>query len=150
MAIEIEHKYKVINDSYISLITKELHIIQGYISRDKNRTVRVRLCDDEGYITIKGLTTNDTRSEFEYKIPANDAKTMLNELCVKPLIDKTRNIVMFDGNRWEIDVFHSELEGLIIAEIEIPYSEYQYSLPPFLGENVTNNPLYYNSNIGNQ
>lgn len=149
MATEIEHKFAVKNDSYKSRIEKKFGIIQGYLSRDKDRTVRVRIIGDEAFLTIKGITIGCSRSEFEYPIPVSDALIIIEDMCLKPLIEKTRNIVMHDGDKWEIDEFHGDMDGLVLAEIEIPYKEYKYSIPSFVGENVTNNPLYYNSNIGN-
>ena len=122
-------------------------IKQGYLCKDKERTVRIRIMDEKAFITIKGETHGDTRAEYEYPISSNDAKSMLDTLCIKPIIEKTRYIVPFKGNNWEIDMFKGFLEGLILAEIEIPSSEYKYDIPPFIGKNVTNDPRYYNSNF---
>jgi adenylate cyclase len=147
MSKEIEHKYLLIDDSYKSLVSDRLHIIQGYISRDKNHTVRVRIVNDRAVITLKGANKGDTRAEFEYPVPVADAEEMLANLCEPPVIEKYRNIVIFSGNRWEIDEFQGALKGLVMAEIEIPSSDYQYAIPPFIGKNVTNDARYYNSNL---
>lgn len=147
MAKEIEHKYLVTNDSYKKDCTEIHNIFQGYLSKEKSRTIRVRLIDKNGYLTVKGANKGDTRSEFEYPIPYEDVIEMLQTLCKHPIIEKTRHIVYFEGNKWEIDIFHGLLEGLEVAEIEIPYSDYEYSLPSFVGKNVTGDPRYYNSNM---
>lgn len=147
MATEIEHKYLVINDEYKTLATKQIHICQGYLSKDKERTVRIRLANDKAFLTIKGKNTGDTRAEYEYFIPANEAKEILQHLCLTPIIEKTRHIVEHNGNTWEIDEFHGALDGLTLAEIELPSSEYKYDIPPFIGKNVTNDARYYNSNL---
>lgn len=147
MAIEIEHKYLVTNDSFKDFATTSTYICQGYLSKDKERTVRVRIADDTAYITIKGKNSGDTRLEYEYSIPLNDARQILDTLCVKPIIEKIRHLVEYKGNTWEIDEFKGVLDGLVLAEIELPSSEYKYDIPPFIGKNVTNDSRYYNSNL---
>lgn len=150
MATEIEHKYIVIDNSYREFVSQSINIFQGYLSKDKERTVRIRIANDKAFITIKGKTMGDTRAEFEYPIPVDDALTMLKELCVQPIIEKTRHIVLYNGNTWEIDEFKGTLAGLTLAEIEIPSSQYKYDIPPFVGKNVTNDARYYNSNLLDQ
>ena len=147
MATEIEHKYLVIDNSYKALACERHGITQGYLSRERGRTVRVRLVDDHAVITIKGMNQGATRREFEYPIPVDDARQLL-ELCEPPIIEKTRHIVMDHSNRWEVDEFHGSLEGFTLAELEIPSEDYRYPLPCFVGENVTDNPQYYNSQLG--
>ena len=147
MPKDIEHKYLVINNSFKEYATKSIAIYQGYLSKDKERTVRVRTANDLAFITVKGKNIGDTRLEFEYPIPFDEASTLLKQLCITPIIEKTRYIVEYNGNTWEIDEFKGALEGLILAEIEIPSSEYKYDIPPFIGKNVTNDVRYYNSNL---
>lgn len=147
MATEIEHKYLVINNNYKSQATACKHICQGYLSKDKERTVRVRISDKNAFITIKGKNTGDTRTEFEYSIPHDEARILLDTICIQPIIEKYRHIVEYNGNTWEVDEFKGALEGLTLAEIEIPSSEYKYDIPPFIGKNVTNDSRYYNSNL---
>jgi adenylate cyclase len=147
MPKEIEHKYLVINNSFKEYATKSIAIYQGYLSKDKERTVRVRTANNLAFITVKGKNIGDTRLEFEYPIPFDEASTLLKQLCITPIIEKTRYIVEYNGNTWEIDEFKGALEGLILAEIEIPSSEYKYDIPPFIGKNVTNDVRYYNSNL---
>lgn len=147
MGIEIEHKYLVKDDSYKRLSDNNSTIRQGFLSRDPERTVRVRVRDDQGFITIKGKGDGAAHPEFEYAIPLDDAVRLMS-LCEPPVIEKTRYIVMHDGNRWEVDEFHGSLEGLVIAELEVPSEDYRFSLPPFVGREVTGNPKYYNSQLG--
>lgn len=146
MALEIEHKYLVIDDSYKSLAYQKVEIRQGYLNRLPERTVRVRTVDNKGFLTVKGKNTGDVRHEYEYEIPFGDAKEMLS-MCEPGIIEKTRYKVRYDNLTWEIDDYHGNRKGLTVAEIEIPYSGYEYKRPAFIGENVTGNPLYYNSNI---
>ena len=147
MATEIEHKYLVINNNYKNQATACKHICQGYLSKDKERTVRVRISDKNAFITIKSKNTGDTRMEFEYSIPHDEARILLDTICIQPIIEKYRHIVEYNGNTWEVDEFKGALEGLTLAEIEIPSSEYKYDIPPFIGKNVTNDSRYYNSNL---
>ncbi len=147
MSVEIEHKYLVTDDAYKQLSSSVKHIIQGYLSKDKERTVRIRIADGNAYLTIKGKNEGDTRAEFEYTIPIDDAHILLNTLCIKPIIEKFRYIVVYEGNKWEIDEFKGALCGLTLAEIELPASDYKYDIPPFIGKNVTNDARYYNSNL---
>lgn len=146
MGVEIEHKYLVRDDSYREMASSSEDICQGYLCRVPERTVRVRTRGERGYITVKGKNRGDSRLEFEYEIPYCDAKEMLS-LCEPPLLDKTRYLVEFDGHTWEVDEFHGKLQGLVTAEIELPASETDYTLPPFIGENVTGDSRYYNSNL---
>ena len=145
MGKEIEHKYLVISDEYKHLSDRHFFIRQGYLSRDPERVVRIRVAGDKAYITVKGITTEDSRLEFEYPIQVHDAEEML-DLCVPPVIRKTRYIVPYKGFIWEVDEFESP-RRFTLAEIELPSSDTRYVLPPFVGENVTGNPAYYNSTL---
>lgn len=146
MAFEIEHKYLVKDESYKEMASRKIHILQGYLNRNPERTVRVRMADDKGFITVKGLSKGDTRLEFEYEIPAEDARCLM-EMCEKPVIEKIRYVVPFEGFMWEVDEFMSPREGLVTAEIELPSSDTMYTLPDFIGEDVTGNPAFYNSSL---
>lgn len=149
MGLEIEHKYLVKDDSYKKMSVKNDLIIQGYISRDKNRTVRIRVINDEAFVTIKGDTCIDRRAEYETPISKNDAMEIIKNLCIPPIIEKIRYIVEHEGKKWEVDEFHGNLKGLVIAEIELKSSDEKYSVPSFIGNNVTGDPRYYNSNLDN-
>ena len=147
MAIEIEHKYLVIGDTYRHDACEKSEIVQGFLSRDPERTVRVRMRDGKGFITVKGKGNGAAHPEFEYEVPADDAVRLL-DLCEPPVIVKTRYIVMHEGNRWEVDEFHGDLQGLVIAELEVLSEDYQFPLPIFIGQEVTGDPRYYNSQLG--
>lgn len=147
MGLEIEHKYLVTSDSYKSAAYEKHEISQGYLSREKGRTVRVRTWDDKAFLTIKGKNTGLARPEFEYEIPYDDAVQML-ALCPPPVIRKTRHIVLHEGNKWEVDEFHDTLSGLVLAELEVPNENYRFSLPDFVGKEVSDNHRYFNSNLG--
>ena len=145
MAHEIEHKYLVTDDSFLAMSSGSHHIMQGYLSRVPERVVRIRLRDDRGFITVKGRNQGDTRLEFEYEVPLDDARQMLT-LCEGKIIEKTRYMVPFGGFMWEVDRFTSPVD-MTVAEIELPSSDTAYPLPPFIGTNVTGDPRYYNSNL---
>lgn len=147
MAKEIERKFLVTNDSFKTMATQRMFIKQGYLSLRKESTVRIRINNDNAYLTIKGITQGHSRDEWEYPIPTKDADAMLEKCIDGRIIEKFRYIVFFNGNKWEIDEFLGEDSGLILAEIELETEEQQFVLPPFIGEEVTNNPQYYNSSI---
>ena len=144
MAQEIERKF-LINDPRIVDSLAGERLTQGYLSHDKNATVRVRIAGTRGWLTIKGKTVGATRSEFEYPVPEQDARQMLDELCGAGVIDKTRYRLPQGALCWEIDVFHGDNDGLIVAEIELPSEDTPFDKPDWLGEEVTGDPRYYNS-----
>lgn len=146
MGKEIERKFLLKDDSFMEMATTSYDIRQGYLSKDVERTVRVRIKGDKGYLTIKGKTENIERLEFEYEIPVDEARQLL-ELALPGEIEKQRYIVPFQGFKWEVDIFHGRLEGLKIAEIELPSSETVFTLPPFVDREVSDDPAYYNSNL---
>jgi adenylate cyclase len=144
MPNEIERKFLVTGDGWRA--GKSTRYTQGYLSRDKGRTVRVRLGGDKAFITIKGESTNVTRQEFEYPIPAADADSLF-KLCLGPLIEKTRTVIEHEGKKWEVDEFHGDNEGLIMAEIELENEDEPFARPPWLGEEVSHDRRYYNSQL---
>jgi CYTH domain-containing protein len=150
MAQEIERKFLVTNDSYKQLAVSHHHIVQGYISREKTGTVRIRIADDKAYLTIKGKPAagHFARYEWEKEIDVNEAKELL-KLCQGTIIDKTRWIVPTGekGLKWEVDEFHGKYEGLVVAEIELESEEQSFESPAFIGQEVTDNPQYYNANM---
>ncbi len=147
MAKEIERKFLVVNDAYKNMSYRSISIAQAYISTEKRAVVRIRLWDDEAFLTIKGENSGITRDEWEYNIPVTDAREMLERISTGTVISKTRYLVDFDGFKWEVDEFHSPLKGLTVAEIELPTAETNFPLPPFIGKEVTGDPAYYNSSI---
>ncbi len=146
MAIEIERKFRVRSDAWRQAATGE-HYRQGYLSTVAERTVRVRVAGDVGYLTIKGATRGATRAEYEYVISGDDAHAMLDNLCLRPLIEKTRYTLEYQGLVWEIDVFEGDNAGLVIAEVELESEEQDIALPDWIGEEVTGDVRYYNANL---
>lgn len=146
MAIEREHKYLVRSTQYRSMATCKYEIIQGYIDRTPSHTVRIRRKGHNCYLTIKGITLGDRRVEYEYEIPESDFNGLLN-LANGIVIQKTRYIVPYEGYDWEVDEFHNTASPLTIAEIELPEECDDYPRPPFVGQEVTGDPKYYNSNL---
>lgn len=120
---------------------------QGYLSTDKARTVRVRIAGDEAFITIKGPASGISRPEFEYEIPVSDAAAMLDELCLKPLIEKHRYTLEYKGMQWEVDEFFGENRGLIVAEVELDSADQAVELPDWIGSEVTGDARYFNSSL---
>lgn len=146
MAKEIERKYLVKSDDYQTLAENKLEITQGYLSRKVDATVRVRIINDKAFITIKSKNKGIVRDEWEYEIPVSDGCEMLT-LCEGTVIHKVRYIVNYEEMKWEIDEFISPNPGLVVAEVELPSAEVEPTLPSFIGEEVTGNPEYYNSNM---
>ena len=146
MAKEIERKYLVKPGAWTPR-DAGTHFKQGYLNSQKERVVRVRIEGHKARLTVKGVTTGVSRSEFEYAIPEDDAAAMLDHLCERPLIDKHRHLERYGGHMWEIDVFHGENEGLIVAEVELESEREAPNLPPWIGEEVSSDPRYYNSNL---
>jgi len=128
------------------MATSASSLKQGYLSSSAEATVRVRLEDNLGTLTIKSKTKGITRNEFEYAIPAQEAKELLM-LCREPLIEKTRYRIPQENHTWEIDVFEGDNDGLIIAEIELTSEDDYFAKPQWLGEEVSGDSRYYNSNL---
>ncbi len=146
MAKEIERKFLVNGDDWRHLAMGQPYR-QGYLSTVKERTVRVRVMGDRGFLTVKGISRGATRAEFEYAIPLDDANEMLDHLCERPLIEKTRYRIRVDDLTWEVDEFAGENQGLITAEIELNDEQQAFSRPDWLGREVTDDPRYFNSNL---
>ena len=146
MAQEIERKFRVANDDWRAMATSSSSLKQGYLSSSAEATVRVRLEDNLGTVTIKSKTNGITRNEFEYAIPSQEAKELLM-LCSGPLIEKIRYRIPQENHTWEIDVFEGDNDGLIIAEIELTSDEDYFAKPQWLGEEVSGDSRYYNSNL---
>ena len=146
MAHEIERKFLITGEAWREL-AKGTAYRQGYLSTVKERTVRVRTIDDKGFLTIKGITVGATRAEYEYEIPAEDANEMLDDLCEQPIIEKKRYKVPLDGFIWEIDEFGGVNEGLIVAEIELESEDQEFNKPDWIGDEVSGDPRYFNSNL---
>ncbi len=146
MATEIERKFLITGDAWRGRGTSSV-FRQGYLSTVKERTVRVRTIDDKGFLTVKGITVGATRSEYEYTIPVTDADEMLNDLCEKPIIEKYRYKIPLGGVTWEVDEFLGVNDGLIVAEVELQSEDQYFPKPDWIGEEVTDDPRYFNSNL---
>jgi adenylate cyclase len=146
MQLEIERKFLVRGDGWRSQSTG-VRYRQGYISTDPERSVRIRLVRDKAYLTIKGMTVGATRAEYEYEIPADEASDMLDNLCVHPLIEKTRYRLQDHGLTWEVDEFEGDNAGLILAEVELEQEDQDVILPDWVGKEVTGDPRYYNARL---
>jgi adenylate cyclase len=147
MAIEIEHKFLLANSNWREHITHSIKYRQGYLSSQATSSIRIRISDDNAWLNIKSATIGTHRHEYEYEIPLQDANEIINTLCRKPIIEKTRHFVTNDGNTWEIDEFDGDNRGLIIAEIELSEIGEIFSKPHWLGEEVTSDLRYYNNNL---
>jgi adenylate cyclase len=146
MPQEIEHKYLVRLDMWKPPESGVLYR-QGYLSSAEGRVVRVRIAGEQAFLTIKGPVRGITRLEFEYAIPVADAATLLDLLCERPLIEKTRYRQSFGGRTWEIDVFHGDNAGLVVAELEVANESERFEPPPWLGREVSGDPRYFNSSL---
>ena len=145
MALEIEHKFLVKNNSWQEHINKSMEYKQGYLISDNKKSVRIRTTENKAWLNIKSATIGTQRHEYEYEIPITDALEILNNLCEKPLIEKTRHLVPYKQHTWEIDVFKGENDGLIVAEIELDKIGEQFHIPSWIGVEVTQEIKYYNN-----
>ena len=157
MSQEIEHKFLVRSDAFRQL-AEGVYYHQGYIPTLNGMTVRVRIAGSQGYLTLKDHAVGLTRHEFEYPIPLAEAEQMLQLMCSQPQISKHRYVIpaapgtlpdgtQVDGLHWEVDVFHGQNEGLIVAEIEVPTEDTRFPLPDWVGQEVTGDKRYYNSHL---
>ena len=143
MAIEIERKYLVKGTEWRGLV-EPIQYVQGYLLVDEQRTVRVRITGNSGFLTIKGKSLGMGRKEFEYQIPLEDARELL-QLRITSLIEKKRSSIEWEGKFWEVDEFEGKNRGLILAEIELKSENEIFAIPPWIGEEVTDDIRYYNS-----
>lgn len=144
MKIEIERKFLLKNDDWRTGATGILYR-QGYLCTDPERTVRVRIGGDTAILAIKGGGDGIARAEFEYPLPMEEAAILLDQLCLRPLVEKRRYLVPFAGLTWEIDEFLGANAGLLLAEIELEQIDQTVPLPPWAGAEVSGDPRYYNA-----
>ncbi len=145
MAVEIERKFLLKNNGWKSEVSHSECYRQGYMSQDGQlNSVRVRTTKDKAWINFKSATLGMRRLEFEYSIPIEDALQMLDQLCYQPILEKERYFVSFGQHTWEIDVFHAENSGLVVAEIELKTEIESFARPSWLGAEVTDDKRYYN------
>lgn len=147
MGAEIERKF-LVKGEYRSLAQGKSHIVQGYLFADARKTIRIRIRDDKAYVTIKGPSADNGLSRFEWEaeISVADAQVMI-ALCEPGLIDKDRYLIPYEGHVFEVDEFHGENEGLVIAEVELKSPVEEVALPAFIGAEVTGDKRYYNSHL---
>jgi len=146
MGKEIERKFLVKGNEWREQ-AKGKRYRQGYLSTVKERTVRIRTVGEQGYITIKGITVGASRSEYEYEIPVSDANEMIDRLCERPIIEKTRYRIPQGNIAWEVDEFAGDNTGLIVAEVELKDENQTVDFPDWIGKEVTNDPRYFNANL---
>jgi len=146
MSREIERKFLLSNDDWPER-TIGVPCVQGYISASPVCVLRVRIMGGQGTLTLKGPTHGIERAEYEYPVPVNDARELLDSFCIKPLIEKTRYTVFHKTHTWEIDIFHAANEGLVLAEIELDAADETFELPFWIGKEVSGCPEYRNSSL---
>jgi len=149
MGLEIERKFLLKNDGWRDQISDSTSMRQGYLAPLDTSSVRVRIEGDKANLNIKSATMGIRRMEYEYAIPLEDAIEMLDQLCPKPQVNKTRHIVVVGSHVWEIDEFYDENEGLVVAELELSEENEAFVKPDWLGEEVSDDPRYYNVSLIN-
>jgi len=147
MGREIERKFLLQSDAWRAEVRDSVHLLQGYLSRSEHSAIRVRIKGESAELNIKHTLDGIHRLEYEYQIPLPDARELIEHVALRPLIDKTRHHVMHGGHLWEIDEFHGENAGLIVAELELGTADGLFERPSWLGKEVSQDPRYYNSNL---
>jgi adenylate cyclase len=147
MATETERKF-LVKGEFRHLAVRQIQITQSYLLKDPYKTIRLRIADDKAHLTIKTPLTFETiaRNEWEFQIAISDATEML-KICLPGKVIKTRYLIPSGRHTFEVDAFHDKNEGLVIAELELESENEQFDIPEWLGEEVTGNPAYYNSNL---
>lgn len=148
MSVEVERKFLVTSDAWREG-ARACRIRQGYLNLGEDTTVRIRIAGEQAFITVKSKTQGISRAEYEYEIPLADARAMLNDLCARPLIEKTRHSLEHSGKTWTVDVFEGENEGLVVAEVELTHPDEKVAVPAWAGKEVTYDPRYRNSALVN-
>jgi adenylate cyclase len=146
MAKEIERKF-LIDLEKIGPLEGGTVIKQGYIATVDKTVVRVRVAGDVAYLTLKGKNKGVTRSEFEYEIPIGDAEAIISELCNGPVVEKTRYLIVHKEHTWEVDVFHGDNKGLVVAELELSCEDEHFDRPCWVTKEVSGDERYYNSSL---
>lgn len=148
MGTEPERKFLLNDDSWKTAVVEKSRIVQAYLSKEPGRTVRIRIRDDEAFITIKGKAPEGTidTPEFEYEIPLTDAEDLL-KLCLPGVIEKVRHYVPFGGKTWEVDIFEGANKGLVMAEIELVHGRESFEKPAWAGTEVTHDKRFTNASL---
>lgn len=145
MAKETERKFLVKDESWREHCGEGTRFVQTYLNTNPDATVRLRIAGSHAFITVKSRNHGIERCEWEYEIPEQDAREMIEECDTSPVIDKTR----YRDGRWEIDVFHGALAGLVVAEIELDSPDESIALPAYIGREISDDARYYNSSLAN-
>jgi adenylate cyclase len=149
MAIEIERKFRVVNDRWRAAVRTSTLLRQGYLANTARASIRIRIAGEQAWLSVKAMTPGRARAEYETRIAAADAREMLS-LCEGPLIEKWRHIVPHAGDDWEIDEFLGENSGLVVAELELDCEQQEFTRPEWLGAEVTEDLRYYNFRLSQQ
>jgi CYTH domain-containing protein len=149
MAVEIERKFLVRDESWRSQVTHRQGIRDGLIAIGGGRKVRVRICDQRATLTVKARKAGLANAEFEYEIPLADAEEMMAHHCVQSGLAKTRHFVPHGVRTWQVDVYEGILAGVVLAEVELPSETAEFPLPPWAGREVTGDPAYKKFNMVN-
>ncbi|MGB5640624.1 MAG: CYTH domain-containing protein [Sedimenticolaceae bacterium] len=147
MGTEIERKFLLQSDAWRDEVRDSVRLVQGYLARGDRSAIRIRIKGDEAELNIKKTLDGINRLEYEYQIPVADAREILDQVALKPLIDKTRHHVVRGNHLWEIDEFYGDNAGLVVAEIELGDADEDFDRPAWLGEEVSLDQRYYNSNL---
>ena len=147
MALEIERKFLVADDSWRHSAIRRVHIRDGLVATDNVRKVRIRISDESATIAVKGPRAGITRAEFEYAIPLSDAKEIIQTLPGERVLEKWRHLIPYEGVNWEVDVYEGILKGVVLAEVEMRTPNQKLNLPPWIGQEVTGNPKYKKINM---
>lgn len=147
MAMEIERKFLPSSEAWRDEVSASHRLVQGYISRGERSAVRIRIKGDRAELNVKHSIDGVHRLEYEYPVPLADAQEMLDKVALRPLIDKTRHLVRRGEHLWEIDEFHGDNDGLVVAEIELADADETFERPDWLGDEVSADARYYNSNL---
>lgn len=150
MGTEIEHKFLLRDERWRQQTTRSVRMRQGYLTSDERCSVRVRVAGDHGFLNVKSGTLGIQRSEYEYPIPLAEAEEILDTLCEKPVLEKTRHYVPVGEHCWEVDEFAGANAGLIVAEVELSRPDEPFERPDWAGEDVSGDPRYYNSRLARQ
>ncbi|MBL3526569.1 MAG: CYTH domain-containing protein [gamma proteobacterium endosymbiont of Lamellibrachia anaximandri] len=147
MPVEIERKYLVINNKWKIQVESEATLKQGYLATLPNASIRVRVAKGCAHLNIKSVTLGISRSEYEYEIPLEEGEEILANLTAGPIIDKVRYKVRCGNHIWDLDLFHGDNEGLIVAEVELDAEDETFEMPEWAGEEVSGDPKYYNASL---
>jgi CYTH domain-containing protein len=150
MPVEIERKFLLANDGWKSQVVRRSHIRDGLIANNNGNKARVRIADADATITLKSRRRGPMRTEFEYAIPYSDALEILRTMCDGRVLDKVRHFIPYGGSLWHVDVYEGIFSGVVLAEVELQHADQKLEFPPWIGDEVTNDPRYRKLNMRRQ